>query len=409
MKIYRVLLNNFAYLYILQATNIIIPLIVLPYLIRVLGVEKFGLISFAQIIATYFIILVDFGFNLSIVRLISINSRDNKKLSEIFSSVIIIKLIILICSFFILLFLVSEVPKFKKDEAIYFYMFGLVVGIGLFPLWFFQGMQEMKYITIINFIVKITFLISVISFIHYENDYLIYPILLSASHLLVLPFSWYLVKNKFNIEFIMVDLNTVIYYVKYSSHFFISRVSVKLYEGGGIFLLGLVSSDLVVGYYAIADKLRNAMVSLYKPISQALYPYIAKEKDIALYKIIFILSNIINIIGVTILFFYTKEIFHLLFGIEANISISIAKIFSFVIAVEIPSILIGYPLLGALGHPNFVNYSLVITAVFYLVISLIMFYFDNISPENLAILYLVSVIFEFLLRFYGVVKYKLWK
>ncbi|WP_151801044.1 oligosaccharide flippase family protein, partial [Acinetobacter bereziniae] len=145
-------IRNFFSLATLQGLNYILPLLTLPYLVRVLGAEKFGILAFSTAIIGYFIVLVDYGFNFTATREISLNRDNNEKLNEIFNSVMIIKFILFLISLIIMTFLIVFFEKFNVDPWLYYLTFGTVFGQILFPVWFFQGIEQMKYITIINII-----------------------------------------------------------------------------------------------------------------------------------------------------------------------------------------------------------------------------------------------------------------
>jgi len=197
------LTGNFFSLSVLQALNYILPLITLPYLVRILGPEKYGLISFAQAFIGYFVVLTDYGFGLSATREISIHRENKEKVSEIFSSVMIIKFFLGVLSFIILGLVLAFVPKFGNDWLIYIFTFGMVLGNILFPVWFFQGMEKMKWITILNVISRVIFTICIFIFIHNEADYINVALINSLGYLVAGIISLWVVFKNFKVKFIL--------------------------------------------------------------------------------------------------------------------------------------------------------------------------------------------------------------
>ena len=159
-KEYRKILENIVSLTGLQFASYILPLLTLPYLTMVLGPDKFGLTQYAIALITYFQIITDYGFNLSATREAAIYREDEAKKSEIFSSVMSIKLLLCILTFIILMLIVVFIPKFNADLMVYILTFGMVIGYMLFPTWFFQAMEYMKYTSILNIIGKVYYIVS---------------------------------------------------------------------------------------------------------------------------------------------------------------------------------------------------------------------------------------------------------
>ena len=291
------LAENFLSLSGLQAVNYLLPLITLPYLVRVLGPEKFGLIVFAQSFIEYFIILTDYGFNLSATREISIHRNNKEKVCEIFSSVMTVKFLLGTLSFIILALILIFIPKFRNDQLIYLFTFGMVLGNILFPVWFFQGMERMKYITILNIIAKGIFTVCIFIFIRKMADYLYVPLINSTGFLVAGGLSLRIVSKDFGIKFMLPSFKAIKHQLKEGWHIFISTVAISLYTTSNTFILGLFTNNTIVGYYAAAEKIIKAVQGLLSPISQTVYPHISKLASESKEKALNFIRKLVKIVG----------------------------------------------------------------------------------------------------------------
>lgn len=273
--------SNFLSLSILQGMNYILPLITLPYLVRVLGAEYFGLLAFATAVIMYFSLITDFGFNISATKEISINRDDKTKLIEIFSSVITIKMLLMIFTFFVLIFLISFLDKFSTHALIYLLTFGIVIGQVFFPVWFFQGVENMKFITYLNILSKLFFTVCIFIFVHTQEDYWIVPLLTSLGYILASVVAMYIVKVKYEIQYQIPSIESLTFCTKESSYFFISNIAGSLYTVSVTVILGLFTNNTIVGYYAAADKIIQAFKGLVTPFMQAVYPYVSRQVNIS--------------------------------------------------------------------------------------------------------------------------------
>jgi polysaccharide transporter, PST family len=330
----KIILSNFFSLSILQGLNYILPLITLPYIVRVLGVEYFGLLAFATAIMAYFNLITEFGFNISATKEVAAYRNEPNKLNEIFSTVLTIKILLLIFSFFILSCFIFIFDKLRIDAVIYFLTFGSVIGQVFFPVWFFQGMEKMKFITYLNISSKVFFTICIFIFIKEKEDYWMLPLFTSLGYILAAIIAIYLVKNKFNITYKIPSSESIKFYVKESSYFFISNIAGSLYTVSVTVILGIFTSNTVVGYYAAADKIIQAFKGLVTPFSQAIYPYIVRQVNISKINALHIIKKVafgtaIVMGGISLLVYVFSELLiSLILGEGYNQSIIILKILS---------------------------------------------------------------------------------
>ena len=402
------LLENFISLGILQVVSYIIPLLTLPYLSRVLGAEMFGLVFFAFAFMQYFIVLTDWGFGLSATREISVNRHNQKNISNIFSTVTTCKLILLMISFIILALSMLIVPKINENKMVFLLSFLMVIGNAIYPVWFFQGMERMKYITFLNILSKLIFLILIFIFIKSPNDYKIVPLLNSLGFVVSGFIGMYFALKEFKVKLYIPSIKSIKKQFKYSIEFFLSRASLTAYTNTNTFCLGLISSNLMVAYYVAAEKIYNALSGLSAPINGAMYPYVAKYRDIKLYKKVFKLACLVNIFICIFAFIFAKEIIKMFYGQELLEAYKVLRIFCLVVLIDIPNILLGYPFLAALGHTKEANGSVVLASVVHILGLTFLFFIHKLSIYSMAILLFITVLTVGGTRFLSTIKYKLW-
>ncbi|ASI80515.1 oligosaccharide flippase family protein [Bacillus pacificus] len=276
MKNKTVLLNAFSLL-VLQGTNYLLPLITLPYLVRVLGQEKMGLIIFVTAFTQYFVMLCDFGFNYTATREISINREDKNKVSEIFSKVLSIKLVLLGIAFCCMLLIVRIIPGYNNEMLVFIAGFTTVLGNALFPLWFYQGIENMKIVTILNIFSKVVTTIGIFVWVNSENDYILAVFLQSLAFLITGIVGFIVAIKKFKISFkFKFSFRVFIVELKENWKVFMSTFSINIYNQGSIIILGLLTSKSIVGYYGIAQKIVQAVIGISQPFAQAIYPHLCR-------------------------------------------------------------------------------------------------------------------------------------
>ena len=184
VKHYRHLIENFLSLSILNGLNFILPLITLPYLVRILGPDKYGAVSFATVIVQYIVLISNYGFQYSATSQISQKRTDLKKITEIFNAVIFIRISLALILTLLLFCFGIFVKKIFDERLMYFFSIGIIIGDIFIPTWLFQGFEKMKFITLANFTAKVIFTLLIFIFIKVKSDYPLVLLINSFGYLL---------------------------------------------------------------------------------------------------------------------------------------------------------------------------------------------------------------------------------
>ena len=270
---------NFGYLSLLQIAGYVFSLITMPYLARVIGADGFGKIAFASAIIVWIQTISDWGFNLTATRDVAQNRNNKEKVSRIFSNVLWARCILTILSGLILLFVVLVVPYLRENADIIFVTFLLVPGYILFPEWFFQAIERMKYTTIFNLIIKLIFTISVFIFIHKREDYLIQPLLTTIGYLLCGIGALYLILKKWGYTLYKPELTEILETIRNSADVFINNLMPNLYNSFSVMLLGFLSGSTANGVYDGGNKFPTIFYNFQSVLSRAFYPFLSRRPD----------------------------------------------------------------------------------------------------------------------------------
>ncbi len=273
----KVVLQNAFSLSTLQVLNYILPIILLPYLIRIIGADKFGLIAFAQALTQYFSILVDYSFNITATREISLYRQQKQKINAIFSAVMAIKCALALASLFILLAMINFIPKFKGDYLVYALSFGTVIANALFPYWFFTGIEKMKYISNLNMLAGIIYALGIFVLVKAPQDYLLIPLLSAIIFIAMGAIGLFIVFAKFKVSFTFPGFKALAKEIKSGANIFASNISINAYTISRVFAVGLLTNNALTGYYSIAERIANVIqVFPMYSFTQALYPRLSK-------------------------------------------------------------------------------------------------------------------------------------
>lgn len=404
----KTLIQNFSYLSILQIFNLILPLITYPYLIRVLGKETYGLVVFAQAIVAYLVILVGFGFNISATREISIH-RDNKdKLGEIVSSVLIIKSLLFLLSVALLGILLFFIPQSRSYEMLFLLSLWACLYDVIFPIWYFQGIEQMKYITYISLTSRLIFLSLIFVFIHKSSDYLFVPIIYGIGAVIAGGASLFLIFQKHRIRFKWQSYSTLKYYFKDSIPIFVSNVSVSLYVSTNKVITGTFLGMTEVAYYDLAEKLTSVLRIPQSILSQSLFPKISKEKNLNFIKRIFSISLLGNSLLFVLMLLLSHYIILLLGGSQMLPAIYVVNILAFTVPIVAMSNIFGIQLLIPFGYNKLFSRIILASGLFYLLLMLILWLTIGFSIISISVVTVITEVFVTTTMYYICKKLNLW-
>ena len=397
LKRHSVLFENFTYISILQIFVMLAPLITYPYLVRVLGSDLYGWVITAQIVASYCSILVDFGFKRVSARHISV-FRDNKeKLSEIMSTILTLQAILWLFCLGIYIIVIGLIPAYRQHFWLFVFSFGLTFNELLFPQYFFQGIEKMKYITIVNIVIRSIFIVLIFLCITTTEDYVYVPLLFTVGYFIGGILALYVVFVREKIVFRLPSYANMKYYLKDASPIFFTDVICTIKDKLNYILMGswVGMSDVVV--YDLGSKFMNVILKPAGIVGTVLFPKIAKERNVLLFRKTVLVLFACTLGLVIVLNLFLPQVVH--FFIDEEIDLLPIRLYLLAPVIVGVSSFISSNLMVALGYTKYVLYSIIVTTAVYLSLLAGMYFMDYLtSVTSFVLLTVASYLGELIYR-----------
>lgn len=368
---------NFIMNVILTMSSFIFPLITFPYVSRVLAPAGIGKVSFATSVISYFSIFSQLGIPTYGIRACAKVREDRGELTRISQELLFINLIMSIISYIALFIALVFVPKLRTDRLLFIVLSFTIILTAIGMEWLYKALEQYTYITIRSIIFKFIALIAMLLLIHRQTDYVIYGgiTIFAASASNIFNF----INVHKHIDLKPVGKLNLRRHLKPIAVFFAMSCATTIYVNLDSVMLGFMTTDVDVGYYNAAIKIKSILVSIVTSLGTVLLPRVSfyvengmmdefkriTEKALSF---VFLLAAPLMVYFV----FFAKEGIYFLSGEAYNGSIMpMQLIMPTLLFIGITNIL-GIQILVPIGKENIVLYSEIVGAVVDVVINAIL-------------------------------------
>jgi len=340
------LFSNFFSLGIIQGTNYLLPILIMPYVIKRIGADGFGIVAIAQVVMMFFTTIADYGFNLTATRDVSLNRNNTDVISGIFCTVLLTKFLICLLLFIILVLFLILVPGLHAYAPLYLLAYTSVIGQSLLMNWLFQGIEKMNIVLYISLIGRLAFAILVLIFIRHKADYIYFIFFTGVGNILAGAASIIFAIRYLRLKMVWPSWQNIVTELKSGWHITTSSLAVSSYLYINILVLRFYWTDTVVGYYSIAEKIIMAGRQILTVYFQAIYPQVCqlvqagRRELFAFFRKFYLPFLGLVLAGCIVLFVFPRPIIGIFLENNREISAQYLRIMSFVpfiICLNIPA------------------------------------------------------------------------
>ena len=395
---------NSSFLLVIHIINQFLPLLMIPYIARVLGIYNYGIFAFAIGLTNLCCVLTDYGFNLSITPRIAKSANRKKHINNILGAVFSIKLMLFfIASLFIVIY-AFETIQYKDYKVVFFLLIIAIFGQTFQALWFFQGIEKMTLYGFWLLISKLFYILLVLLTVRSIHDLPWLVFSYGVSQVSAMLVGLYLI-NRIGFWPSVVSVRSCIKVFKQSTDFFWSRASFSTYGICGTVFLGMFGSANQTAYYSAAEQIYKALQSIMTPIGQVLYPLMARTRDFGTLFLFMKITTLLYFLGAITLSIISSWLVSAFYGPDFIGAQHSLLVFCVILTIYPISVLMGYPLLGSMGFVRLANKSVIFAGLLQVAILSVFYFTKNTEAVDVAWSVLIVEMLVFALRLYWSFKY----
>lgn len=253
-------------------TGIIFPVITFPYAARILMPEGIGAVGFLNSIVSYIILITSLGIPVYAVKEVA-KLKDNKQERDKFTIEIFVLSFILCCIGYLLVFILDKfVPQIHSHSALFYILSLSIVFSTIGVNWFYQGVEDFKFITIRGIIIRSLSAIALFVFVKDNSDLIIYGIIVVGSTVGNNIINFLHLRKFIDFKIISISSLRLVRHIKPSFQIFILNLIVSLYVQLNSIMLGFFSNDNEVGYFVAGTKISHIALTLIASIGTVMLP-----------------------------------------------------------------------------------------------------------------------------------------
>ena len=355
-------------------SNLVFPLVTFPYVSRVLGPDTIGLFNYVTAIAAYFTLFASLGFPIYGVREIA-NVKDKpEEFGNIVNSIFTANVI----ATFIVYLAYSVVALLISGEYLLLYfIIGLSVLMSCISFdWFYQGIEDFRYITVRSLIIKVVSIVGLFIFVHDKSDLQAYAILSIVGTCGNNILNLIRINKYVKLRFSLVDCWK---HTRGASTLFLGTIAVSLYTNLNSIMVGALGTMEAVGFFTTGNKVVSLVMTIITAVTSTIIPRMSylvgsgkEEEAVLLQKKTINLLNYIALPMIAGLVILAKPIILVFSGKEFLPSVIVLQILSFLLIIIPWSSFLGLQILYPIRKEKYGNYAVVTGALVNLVLNFIL-------------------------------------